>query len=313
MLEGEGPSAFGPNRFPDTFDQLSLACILDMGTDDLIYDILIKTIELRSRVVLFRCVAGTSRIPENSIDIGPVAYEVLNKLLGRDRTTSEQTEAEQGFVRGSNLVGLLKVQKQRLHVWRTKTATDHLLGDPEPKTRSPRHRDAMNVLYSILCEMMFEEAGITTNPLGTQSANDTSGATLSTLADSLCSVAATLDFDSSSTEDIYTFSLAETVLQMVLVWRSEHVLNYILDVIWPRMEGKSRGYEHSHYPTHLVKRIINEIARYWAQDRAVTFAQLAVPENIPKLKLLDIDYPIKLVMGGYGVDGGHFMERIPLP
>ncbi|KAL3485288.1 hypothetical protein BJX62DRAFT_39492 [Aspergillus germanicus] len=313
MLEGEGPSAFGPNRFPDTFDQLFLSCILGISTDDLIYDILIKTIELRSRLVLFRCVAGTRRRQENSSDIGPVAYGILNKLLGRDCTTYEQTEAEQGFVRGSNLVGLLEVQKQRLHVWTTKSDTGQSLGDAELKTRSPRHRDAMNVLYSILCEMMFEEAGITMNPLGTQSANGTSSATLSTLADSMCSVAATLDFASSNTEDIYTFSLAEVLLQMVLVWRSESLLAHILDVLWPQMEGKSRGYEHSHYPTHLVKRIINEIARYWTQGRAVTFAQLAVPENMPKLKLLDIDYPIKLVVGGYGADGGHFMERITLP
>ncbi|KAJ0423147.1 hypothetical protein BJY00DRAFT_58717 [Aspergillus carlsbadensis] len=313
MLEGEGPSAFGPNRFPETFDQLSLSCILSMSTDDLIYDILIKTIELRSRLVLFRCVAGTRRIPEDSSDIGPIAYEVLNKLLGRDCTAHEETEAEQSFVRGSNLLGLLKVQKKRLHVWRTKAATDRLLGDIEPKTLSARHRDAMNVLYSILCEMMFEEAGRTTHSLGTRSDNDPSTSTLASLADKLCSLAETLDFSTSNTDDIYTFSLAEVLLQMVLVWRSKPLLDYILDVMWPQMERKSRGYEHSHYPTHLVKRIINEIGRYWSQGRGITFAQLAVPEDMPKVKLLDIDYPIHLAVGGYGVDGRHFIERIPLP
>ncbi|KAL2859370.1 hypothetical protein BJX68DRAFT_226176 [Aspergillus pseudodeflectus] len=313
MLEGEGPSSFGPNRFPDTFDQLFLSCILGMNSDDLIYDILIKTIELRSRLVLFRCVAGTRRIPEDSNDIGPVAYEVLNKLLGRDRTPSEQTEAEQGFVRGSNLVGLLEVQKQRLHVWKTKTDTDGLLGDVEPKVRFPRHRDAMNILYSILCDIIFEEASQRTRSDGTTPGAELSSSTLASLAENICSLAEALDFSTSNTDDIYTFSLAEVLLQLVLVWRSEPILNHILDVIWPQMERKSRGYEHSHYPTHLVKRIINKIARYWAQGRAVTFAQLAVPEDMPKVKLLDIDYPIHLVVGGYGVDGEHFIERIPLP
>jgi hypothetical protein len=100
---------------------------------------------------------------------------------------------------------------------------------------------------------------------------------------------------------------------MVLEWRLEPIVNYILDVIWPQMESKLRGYEHSHYPTHLIKRIINEIARYSAQGRAVTFAQLAVPEDMPKVKLLDIDYPVHLVVGGYGGHGEHFLERIPLP
>ncbi|KAL3444251.1 hypothetical protein BJX65DRAFT_174130 [Aspergillus insuetus] len=274
-----------------------------MLEDDLIYDILIKTIELRSRLVLFRCVGGTRHMPEDSSDIGPVAYEVLTKLLGRDCTAHEETEAEQSFVRGSNLVGLLQVQKERLQVWRSRIASDQLSCDSQLKTCFSRHRNSMNALYALLCEMMFEEANWDVEAHGT----------LASLADNICSLAATLDFTTSNTDDIYTFSLAEVLLQTALVWPSQPIMNYILDVIWPKMESKSRGYEHSHYPTHLVKRIINEIARYWLQDRAVTFAQLAVPENMPKLKLLDIDYPIKLVVGGYGADGGHFMERIPLP
>jgi hypothetical protein len=315
MLEGEGPSAFGPNRFPDTFDQLFLSCIMNMNTDDLIYDILIKTIEIRSRLVVFRCVAGTHQIFENSRDIGPVSYAVLNKLLGRNPTAFEQAEAEQGFVRGQNLVGLLEVQKQRLQVWRSKTATDQLklLCDSEPKTRFPRHRDSMNALYSILCEMMFQETNRSVEVHATQPGAEASSSILSSLAENMCSLAATLDFRTSSTDDIYAFSLAEVLLQMVLVWRSEPIVNYILDVIWPQMESKSRGYEHSHYPTHLIKRIIHEISRYAAQGRAVTFTQLAVPEDMPKVKLLDIDYPIHLVVGGYGGHGEHFLERIPLP
>ncbi|KAL2812281.1 hypothetical protein BJX63DRAFT_248618 [Aspergillus granulosus] len=314
MLEGEGPSAFGPNRFPDTFDQLFLSCILSMSADDLIYDILIKTIEIRSRLVLFRSVAGSRQIPEYVTNIGSVAYTVLNKLLGRCSMDHEEAEAEQGFVRGSTLLELLEVQKQRLQVWRSRLTEEQQLPGAFQSSRTfSRHRDAMNALYCILCEMIFEEAGRVISPLGTQPDNDPHAMNLVNLANTLCQVAGTLNFNTSNMEDIYTFSLAETLFQLVLVYRSEAIFHSILDIIWPQMESKSRGYEHSHYPTHLVKRIITEISRHWAQGRDITFAQPAVPEDMPKLRLLDIDYPIHLVVCGYDGDGGHFIERIPLP
>ncbi|KAL2841729.1 hypothetical protein BJY01DRAFT_7331 [Aspergillus pseudoustus] len=313
MLEGEGPSAFGPNRFPDTFDQLFLSCILNMTTDDLIYDILIKSIEIRSRWALFRSVARSRQISEHANELGCIAYETLNRLLGRPATDFEQAEAEQGFVRGSNLVGLLQVQKQRLQVWKSRLADGQLPRDFQSDTNFPTHRDAMNAIYYLLCQMTFEETDKVTHSNDMQASDQSSNTALASLADRMCQVAGSLDFTNSATEDIYTFSLAETLIQLVLVSRSETLFNYILDVLWPQMERRSRGYEHSHYPTHLAKRIIAEIARYWDCGKAITYAQPAVPENIPKLKLLDINYPLDVVVCGYDEHGGHFIERISLP
>ncbi|KAL3462476.1 hypothetical protein BJX64DRAFT_277191 [Aspergillus heterothallicus] len=313
MLEGEGPSAFGPNRFPDTFDNLFLCCILSLSSDDLIYDILIKSIEIRSRLVLFRCVAGSHQKSEPSDNIGSVAYRMLNKLLGRDLTESEQAEAEQGFVRGSNLTRLLEIQRQRLQVWKSRLNSGQVPRDLDAGARFPSHRDAMNVLYFLLCEMMFAEGELGMAAGTTQSETESLPINLATLAGSICQVAASLDFRSSNTQDVYTFSLSEVLLQLVLIWRSETVFHLILDVVWPQMESKSRGYEHSHYPTHLAKRIITEIARYWDRGQAVTFVQPAVTEDIPKTKLLDIDHPIDVVVAGYGRAGGYFIKRIHLP
>ncbi|KAL2867727.1 Zn(II)2Cys6 transcription factor domain-containing protein [Aspergillus lucknowensis] len=317
LLEGEGASTFGPNRFPDSFDEISLACIMGMSTDDLIYDVLIKTIEIRTRMVVFRCVAGSRQISEQSDDISAVAYEVLNKMLGRDSTAAERSEAERGFMKGSNLLGLLDVQKQRLEVWRSRLTEDQL-----PETASgvmgmgwtfPTHRDGMNALYYILCAMMFEESKVYPTNDRPWADNESSNATLGSLAASACRIAASFDFSTSNTSDIYTFSLAETLLQLVLVWRSDAAFHSIFDAIWPQLERKTKGYEHSHYPTHLVKGIIALIAQYWAEGRSVTYAQPAVPEDIPKLQLLDIDCQIHLVVCGYDGDGKYFIERVPLP
>ncbi|KAF7591877.1 hypothetical protein BBP40_000920 [Aspergillus hancockii] len=54
LLEGEGASSFGPNLLPDVTEHLYLHCIVGMGVDDLIYDILIKTSEIRTKLVVFR-------------------------------------------------------------------------------------------------------------------------------------------------------------------------------------------------------------------------------------------------------------------
>ncbi|KAI9375071.1 hypothetical protein BJX61DRAFT_495511 [Aspergillus egyptiacus] len=339
LLEGEGDSSFQPNRFPDSFDRISLTCIMGMSTDDLIYDILIKTLEIRSRMVLFRCVANRYNISESANDIGTVAHGVLNDLLGREEPPDEQAEAKDGFVQGEHLLGLLDVQRERLAVWKSRlhghqmpdrfffgdslalpaqNAPDHralkLSQHSEPPLAS--HRDAMNALYYLLCTMIFKEAHLTSSlspsPSATATATEQTP-TMDTLATTMLQIVNNLDFNSSNSSDVYTFSLAETLLQLVLTWRSTPIFDSILDVVWPRLESKARGYEHSHYPTHLVKRIIAQLAGYWAGCRAVKFVLPAVAEDMPKVRLLDVGQPVEIVVCGCDAGGRWFMERVPLP
>ncbi|KAL3471602.1 hypothetical protein BJX99DRAFT_263102 [Aspergillus californicus] len=312
LLEGEGDSTFGPNRFPDSFEQLYMSCILGMSADDLIYDILIKTMEIRSRLVVFRSVASMNHMSELSSEIGGVAYEILNNMLGRDDANEERIEADEGFVRGEHLLGLLEVQQARLQVWVSMLDENQRPPlSPAPLTRptSPSHRHAMNVLYYLLCQMMFEEA----QHNSTQAPNEASR--IENLAHTILQTISALDFTTSTTADIYTFSLSEILLQLVLIHRSSTIFHSILDIFWPQLEKKARGYEHSHYPTHLAKRTIGLIADYWAQSKTVTFTLPAVAEDISKLKLLDIYHPVDVVVCGYSMDGRgrvYFIERAGL-
>ena len=331
LLEGEGASSFGPNLLPDVTEHTYLNCIVGMGVDDLIYDILIKTLEIRTKLVVFRCVAAIRQVSETSSDIGPLTHEVMNKMLGRECGPDEYAEARDSFMRGSNLLGLLDVQKERLKVWRSRLSAEQLRaqGDSTPciqrKTtpevsnlpigqQFPTHRDAMNALYSLLCEMAFEDAkqAFASHHTSTVVGADPSHV-IADMAYSVCHVANSLDLAVSNTSDIYTISLAEVLLQLVFLWRSDELFTYILDILWPQLETHGKGYEHSHYPTHLVKRIITQTAVYWEQGRVVNFALPAVAENISKLSLLDIDHPIDLVVCGYDPDGMYFIEKIPLP
>lgn len=311
LLEGEGASSFGPNLFPGAHDNdLYLQCILGMSVDDLIYDILVKTIEIRSKFVLFRCVADRCQVSELSGDIGVLAHGVLNKMLGRPCVPDEYAEAQEGFVRGSHLLGLLDVQKDRLEVWKSRLHEDQLPDYISSATSStpPSHRDAMNALYCVLCEIVFEEARVS------RSEQQHPESQMDGLAHMLCRITNTIDLAKALVSDVYTFSLAETLLQLVLLWRSDAGFQYILDVLWTRLEGSGRGYEHSHYPTHLVKRIIAQVAAYWGLGHVVCLALPAATEDISKLRLLDIERPVDIVVCGYNInDGRHFIERISLP
>ncbi|RAK97878.1 Zn(II)2Cys6 transcription factor domain-containing protein [Aspergillus ibericus CBS 121593] len=303
LLEGAGASTIGPSPLPDVSEHLYLRCVLGMNSDDLIYDILIKTLEIRTKLVVFRCVAGSCQMSELSSEVGSLTYEIMNKMLGRQCVPNEYAEAREGCVRGSHLLGLLDVQKERLKVWRSRVNKDQLSIDPPSWCqRFPTHRDAMNGLYYMLCEMTFEEAN----------AASTSHSAIANMAHNICQIAGQLSFSMSKTSDVYTFSLAEVLLQLVLAWRSDELFHYILDVLWPQLEQDGKGYEHSHYPTHLVKRIIAHIAAYWGEGRAVTFALPAVAENISKLRLLDIDHPVNLVVCGYK-GSQYFIEKVLLP
>ncbi|KAE8411962.1 Zn(II)2Cys6 transcription factor [Aspergillus pseudocaelatus] len=331
LLEGEGASSFGPNLLPDVTEHLYLNCILGMSVNDLIYDILIKTLEIRTKLMVFRCVAAIRQVSETSRDIGPLAHEMMNKMLGRECGPDEYVEARDSFVRGSNLLGLLDVQKERLKVWRSRLSPGQLQtqygsissiqsqGSPEDShlltsQRTQTHRDVMNALYCLLCEMTFEEAkqAFTSHHTSTVVGVDPSNP-IANMAYSAYHIADSLNLAVSNTSDVYTMSLAEVLLQLVFLWRSDELFHYILDILWPRLEAHGRGYEHSHYPTHLVKRIITQAAVYWEQGRVVNFALPAVAEDTSKLKLLDIDHPVDLVVCGYNTDGMYFIEKGPLP
>ncbi|GAD93095.1 hypothetical protein PVAR5_1696 [Paecilomyces variotii No. 5] len=322
LLEGEGASSFAPNLLPDATDHLYMNCILGMNVNDLIYDILIKTMEIRTKMVVYRCVAGTCHISEVSSEISNVAHEMLNRLLRRDCLPDESAEARESFVRGAHLRGLLDVQKGRLEVWKSRLSADQLsmscpsdshissqMGlDSSIRHNRPTHRDAMNALYCMLCELVFAEADE-----ATLEGPEHPTVPADNLAHRICDIAGALDFTMSNSWDVYTLSLAEVLLQLVLLWRSDQIFHYILDVLWPQLESRGRGYEHSHYPTHLVKRIITQLAAYWEQDRVINFAVPAVAEDTSKLKLLDINHPVDVVVCGYEKNGRHFVEKIPLP
>ncbi|THC93462.1 hypothetical protein EYZ11_007047 [Aspergillus tanneri] len=128
----------------------------------------------------------------------------------------------------------------------------------------------MNALYCMLCEIAFEEANQSFTSDGLVLAIYESSATpIENMAYNVCQIAGNLNFSASNTSDIYTLSLAEVLLQLVFLSRSDALLHYILDVLWPQLEKTGRGYEHSHYPTQLVKRIIAQIAVFWENNRVI--------------------------------------------
>lgn len=72
------------------------------------------------------------------------------------------------------------------------------------------------------------------------------------VAHSVCRMVEKLDFSVSNLSNVYTFSLVEVLVQVVFSIQSDDVFQYILEVVFPRIEATGRGVEHSHYPTHLA-------------------------------------------------------------
>lgn len=329
LIEGEGDEYFMTKPVsPNAIDHLYLTCILGMSPDDLIYDILIKCIELRKRAVVFRTVAGIHNLSDQSQNIGRFAHEHLNMLLNKRSRTEEYEEAEMCFIRGPHLMGLLQTQQDRLSVWKSRLDMSQL--PPElwdfqsspsdgssntactdfPKALS--HRDAMNALYYLLCQVMIATLQ-GDEPLQDTPSCQSDVCRAQKLVQMMLLIVNTLNFSTSNTSDVYTFSLGEVLLQLTLAWHSTSTFQHILDVTWPRLEAGGRGFEHSHCPTHLVKRIIALLADQWSQGLVVTYASLAVEESIPKLHLLAIGQPVELVVCGNCMDGTYFMKRMPLP
>ncbi|KAL6242229.1 hypothetical protein RBB50_010777 [Rhinocladiella similis] len=313
--------------FYNAIERLHLTCILDMTSDDLIYDILVKTIELRSRAVVFRTVSGVSNVSDQSQGLGNLAHQYLDRLLGCRSNEKEYKEAEMTFVRGPHLISLLRTQQDRLSVWKSRLDTAQLppeIWDCEsPRSSSaagidfpafPCHRDAMNALYYFLCQIMMatlQESG--SLPISPTASSQSYITRLEETVRRMLRILDLLDFSASSTSDVYTFSLAEVLLQLALTWHSSTTFQHILDVTWPRIEAGGRGFEHSHYPTHLAKRVITLIADQLSQGRAVTYASLAVENSVPKLQLLTIGRPVDLMICGHCIDGKYFIQRTSLP
>ncbi|KAL4972492.1 hypothetical protein BDW66DRAFT_162825 [Aspergillus desertorum] len=318
LLEGEGRSVHGPNLYPDSFEDLYLHCIMGLSSDDLIYDILIKTIEIRSRLVVFRCVAGRYGLSDEAREIGGVAHELLTRYLGRQGTEAEHAEAQKSYMRGSHLQGLLHVQRERLAVWKSHLGDSKGQSPDDPIPHPfPSHRDTMNALYSLLCETMFAEAGADNTPVSSLHAQ--------LRIRRLIHIVSTLDLSASITSDIYAFSLTEVLLQLVQIYKSSSLFTYILDTLWPLLETEGRGYEHSHYPTHLVKRLIGLVAGYWERGRQIKLALPAVTEDVSKARLLDVYREVGVVVCGWnaecegevvdGKDRGsrYFVDNVMLP
>ncbi|KAF9894849.1 hypothetical protein FE257_004470 [Aspergillus nanangensis] len=325
LLEGEGASPYNLNVLPDVTEHLYLRCIVGMSADDLIYDILIKTLEIRTKLVTFRAVADTLQISDQSSHISSLTHEILNKMLGRHSAPHENAEAQGGFVGSHHLLGLLEVQSERLKVWKSRLNPNQLPMEyyppHEPSADSlsctaqsfSTHRDAMNALYYMLCQLAIHTSCQTSPTADCRSVYDPSTTLIDNMAHSVCRIASNLSFKASTTSDIYTFSLGEVLLHLVFLWRSDALFHSILDILWPSFEKSGRGYEHSHYPTQLAKRIIAQVALYWENNRVVLLALPAVAENISKSKLLDTSHPIDMVACGYNVDGKYFLEKGPLP
>lgn len=249
-LEGEGPSTFGPNLdLPNSTGDIYLSCRLGISTDDLIYDILIRTIEIRSRIVDFRYTAKIYNISEQSSELGGLAHALLSKLTGRSSVPGECDEAHAGFVKGSHLLGLLETQSERLRVWKSRIGQlqlpDNYLFSSTSDEDTPQqafdfgnpgnlsHRESINALYYLLCEIMIQEIKEDRQAFEQLRSDVVAG-----LAHNLCQIVARLDHTISNTSEIYTFSLVEVLLQLVYSYQSEAIFHCVLDIIWPRIEAR---------------------------------------------------------------------------
>ncbi|KIX02131.1 uncharacterized protein Z518_08070 [Rhinocladiella mackenziei CBS 650.93] len=309
LIEGEGPSSFGPNlASPGADEDLHLKCILGMSSDDLIYDILIKTLELRARMVVFHCTSSVLSVPERSPELGRLAHRLLNTMMNRPCSLHEENEAASSFARGDHLHELLQIQKRRLEVWRSRVTPRQLpsegpaaVVEGESPSLVPhklgKHRDRMNYLYYLLCRLIFEDTtAIPRSPFDGSSFQEPSETSTPALIYEALGVIDAIDLQLSNLVDIYTFSLSEVLLQLLYSFSSEMVFNRILDSIWPQIEASGRGFENSHMPTHLAKRIIALMAEEWQDGRRILLAIPAIPEDTPKAVLFDVSSRLDMII-----------------
>ena len=317
-LSGEAPAS------PGVDEHLQLKCIVGMSSDDLIHDILVKTIDLRRSIVIYRCTATVHNVSESSPQLGLLAYQLISQMTNSPLTAAGRNDAISDFVRGDHLRALLGIQRQRLEVWRSKVAAEEIspkqytnpAGVAPPHITQQQfgnHRRTMNELYYLLCRLIV--AGITdTQCIGFGESNVRLVGRASPILHEAIDMINKVDLKTSNLLDIYTFSLTEVLLQLSYNYHSTAFFDYILDVIWPRLEASGRGFENSHLPTHIAKRIIALVSNEWHASRRILLSVLAIPEDTPKTDLFDVNRQFDVVLYGYSDQQGKlFVRKVQLP
>ncbi|KAI1618111.1 hypothetical protein EDD36DRAFT_22246 [Exophiala viscosa] len=313
-IDGEVSSASGARlASPGADEHLHSMCIVGMSSDDLIHDILFRTMELRRRMVVDRCTSSVLGLPEKSQELGVQAYRLLCGLMNRLPTPLEESEATSSFVRGDHILQLLEIQDQRLEVWMSRVDVEHTTPQKQACLSPPsfdlhelaNHRKGMAQLYYLLCRLLIQSTISRLAPDG-MAFEDPADTLTSVLLNEALRLVDTIEPALSSLVDIFAFSLSEVLLQLCYAFPSEPVFDYIFDVVWPRMEAYGRGYEHSHLPTHLAKRVIALIAEEWQNARRILLVVPAIPEDSPKAVLLDVTQQIDVVTYGYDTEQRKF-------
>lgn len=337
FLEGQGEGSFTPNLgLSETDDDLKLSCILNNSQHNLIYNVLISTIEIRNRMIVNLCVQNKFGISEFHSNFGSFSHDVLSSAMQRPVNAAESLEANRSTMGEHNLKQLLETQRLRWRVWRSmlkqrdipteiESPRDQSLTTGSITTKNyslPYHRAMMDYLYGILCELIFEELNLlasTPEFPANDPAISIKGGDVPWNSDSvrlmnvILDLIHNIDYRSSNFQDVYTFSLVEILRQIAFSCRSIKVLNHITSAIWPRIEKNGLGYEHSHLPTHLAKRLITFMAHELVAGRLILYSVIAVSEKLEKVNLLDIDTKIDVVVYGCSDQGDYFVHRHKLP
>ncbi|KIW67525.1 hypothetical protein PV04_06769 [Phialophora macrospora] len=296
-----------PSAWAD--EGIYLHCIVGLSSDDLLYDIILKTMELRRRIVVQQCTAAM----EKGCGSPPTRTSMTQRLMNGSTQSPDSrpgiNEVNPSFVAPCHLLALLDIQERRLEVWKSRVVTEEAASIPSPQLgvqKLTHHRRQMNHLYSLLCRLIF---GSATSLQGAVFDQDRNRAMLCEVVDTIDR----LDLTMSNLVDVYGYSLSEVLLQLSYNMPSTTYFNHVLDVVWPQMEVHGRGYENSHLPTHLAKRIIAMMAEEWQRSRRILLVTLAIPENTPKAVLYDIHHYFDVLLYGYDhKQGEFFINKLPL-
>ncbi|EXJ58930.1 hypothetical protein A1O7_06361 [Cladophialophora yegresii CBS 114405] len=298
LAAGNDESGSGKKHFASTSEDedIYLACIVGLSPDDLLHDIMLKAMELRRRMVFYHCTAAVQN--------------------GSERLPVHVTESSS--IAPSHLLALLDIQRRRLEVWKSRVAAEKAgsgchataAGITSPNLsvfKLMDHRHRMNHLSCLLCRLIFTRA---TAYEGAAVDQDLNSAILHEVVDTIDGIDPTI----SNLVDVYGYSLSEILLQLSYNMPSATYFDYILDVVWPRLEVCGRGYENSHLPTHLAKRIIALMAEEWQCSRRILLVVLAASPNTPKAVLYDIHHCFDVLLYGYDLEqGAFFVNKVSLP
>ncbi|ETI22097.1 hypothetical protein G647_06168 [Cladophialophora carrionii CBS 160.54] len=319
LVAGYNESDSGAEHFASTSEDedIYLHCIVGLSPDDLLHDIMLKTMELRRRMVVYHCTTAVQNVSESLPAPGSRAQRLVNSSVQRPHALAGIDGPELSSIAPSHLLALLDIQRRRLEVWRSRVAAEEAgsgrhanaggIMSPDPSVEKlVNHRRLMNHLYYLLCKLIFENATALQGAVVDQNLN---GAILRGVVDTIDGIDPTI----SNVVDVYGYSLSEILLQLSYNMPSTTYFNYILDVVWPRLEVCGRGYENSHLPTHLAKRIVALMAEEWHCSRRILLVVLAISENTPKTILYDIHHAFDVLLYGYDQhQGDFFVNKVSL-